>query len=284
MTLESGSVGLVLLAALMHACWNAIVKANDDGLLILAAVKIPTMFIGGVLLAVLGLPAQESWPFAAASALAFAGYAYCLLLGYRIADLNFVYPIARGAAPLLIAIASGLIFGEFLSVGEWAGFLLACSGILAMSLRGRPTNLTPALLAALGVSVCIASYTVSDGWGARLSGNALAYSALGNLLSGLLLVTYVCLRRGRALANHLHRHWGVAAIGGTLMFSSYAAVVFAMTIGPLAHIAALRETSVIFAALIGALILKEPAGKFRVAASALVAVGIVVMLGASAFQ
>lgn len=282
MTLEAGPVGLVLLAAVMHACWNAIVKANDDGLLILAAVKLPTMAIGGVLLLILGLPAPQSWPFALASALAFVGYAYCLLLGYRIADLNFVYPVARGSAPLMVAVASGLIFGEWLTLGEWAGFLLACCGILAMSLRGRPINPLPALLAALGVSVCIAGYTVSDGWGARLSANALAYSALGNLLSGLLLVSYVCVRRGRQLANHLRRHWRAAAVGGTLMFSSYAAVVFAMTLGPLAHIAALRETSVIFAAIIGAVFLKEPAGKFRLAASALVAIGIVGMLGASA--
>jgi drug/metabolite transporter (DMT)-like permease len=275
---EIGPSGLVLIAALMHAIWNALIKASDDRLMSLAAMKVPTMVIGALLLLARGLPTAESIPFAMASACAFAGYAFFLLRGYGAADLNFVYPIARGMAPVLVAVSSGLVLGEWLSTQEAAAFAVVCAGLLLLGSGKLDRGSLGAVGSALAVSGFIAIYTVLDGIGARLSADALAYTALANLLSGIPLLAFVYARRGRGLNAHLRRHWLAASCGGSLMFLAYALVIVAMTLAPLARVAALRETSVVFAALIGALILKERAGLRRILASLIVALAIFALL------
>lgn len=282
--IDIGPAGLVLFAALMHASWNAVVKAGSNRLIVLAALKVPTMIIGAVLLVIEGPPAVESVPYALGSATAFCGYAFFLLRGYGAGDLNFVYPIARGTAPLFVAIGAAFVLGEWLTTGEMIGFGAICAGLLLLASGGRQGGSWAAASAALAVSFFIGIYTLLDGIGGRLSGNALAYTALGNLLSGIPLLAYVYLRGASDLHSYLRQRWLTAAFGGSLMFLTYALVIFAMTLAPLAHIAALRETSVVFAAIIGALILKERAGWRRAVASLVVAAGIVILLLSSGGQ
>lgn len=275
---DAEPVGLVLLAALMHATWNAIVKVHDDRMLVLAAVKLPTMVIGCTILFWTGLPDAASVPFACGSALAFIGYAFFLVRSYAMADFNFVYPVARGAAPLLVALASGILLGEWFEPLEAAAFLVACSGFFMIAFAGAPDNARRAIGHGLGVSAFIAVYTILDGMGARVSGNALAYTALGNILSGVLLVSLVCRHRVPELGRYIGRHRVATLCGGALMFIAYALVLHAMTLAPVALVAALRETSVVFAALIGAVFLKERSGPWRLAASVTIATGVAGML------
>lgn len=271
-------VGLVLAAALMHATWNAIVKAHDDRLLVLAAVKLPTMAIGAAILVWTGLPDVASLPFACGSALAFVGYAFLLVRSYALADFNFVYPVARGAAPLMVALASGVLLGEWFGPLQMAAFLLACAGFFMIAFAGAPDNARRAIGHGLGVSGFIAVYTILDGIGARASGNALAYTAFGNILSGLALCAIVCPGRTGEVRGYILRHLPSTLSGGVLMFFAYAAVLQAMTMAPVALVAALRETSVVFAAIIGALVLKERAGTWRLIASVTIAAGVGGML------
>lgn len=276
------AAGLVLVAALMHAIWNAIVKTGGDRLLVLAAIKVPTMAVGALLLAGTGPPAAESVVYAVASAATFIAYSFFLIKAYENGDLNLVYPVARGTAPLGVAILSGLLVGEWLTFGETVGLLVVCAGILMIAANRAVLRAPVPLLAALGVGGCITCYTILDGIGGRLSGNPVAYTALGNILSGIPLVAFVAFRRRQALADFIAAEWFKVTLGGILMFAGYAIVIYAMTLAPMARIAALRETSVVFAALIGAVFLKEPVAGLRIVAAAIVALGVIALFLGSA--
>jgi drug/metabolite transporter (DMT)-like permease len=278
MTFDPFVLGLVLLAALLHAVWNTIVKTGGDGLLMFVLMKVPTMLIAVLVIAVVGLPNLASVPYAIGSAVGFTAYCFLLIWAYRVGDLNFIYPVARGSAPLGVALLSGLLLGEHLSGPGLGGILIISAGIATLAYH--PQTLTrhiPDLLRAVSVGLCIAIYTLFDGVGARVSENVLGYTAVTSFLSGIPLIVVAAFKRGGEIADFLRREWKIGVLGGGLMFATYAIVIYALTLTQMTHVAALRETSVIFAAVIGTLILKEPLGVKRIFAATVVAVGIILV-------
>jgi drug/metabolite transporter (DMT)-like permease len=240
--------------------------------------KVPTMVIGAVVLAVVGLPNAASIPYAIGSAASFNAYCFLLIWAYRVGDFSFIYPVARGSAPLAVALLSGLLLGERLSGPGLGGILVISVGIAILAYHPRTmTRHIPDLLRAAGVGLCIAVYTLFDGVGARISGNVLGYVAMLTIFSGIPLMTAAFFLRGGETVDFLRREWKAGIIGGAMMFAAYAIVIYALTLSQMAHVAALRETSVIFAALIGTLILKEPLGAKRIFAATVVAAGIILV-------
>lgn len=266
---------LVLAAAAMHAVWNALVKAGNDKLVMQCLV----MFFAGVpaipFLAFLPLPAPAAWPFLALSLAVHAVYYVTLINAYRYGALSQVYPIARGAAPLMIALGAWAFAGEAMSGLEWLGIGIACAGIMSLAAPGglpRDEEIK-AIGFALATAITIALYSLADGIGVRRAGTALSYilwllalDAIPVLLAGLWL------RRGRVVAS-FRPHLALAAAGGLLSALGYGIVIWAMERAPLAHVSALRETSVILAAIIGATLMGEQFGRRRILAAVLVAGG-----------
>ena len=277
-TFDPFVVGLVLLAALMHASWNAIIKTGSDGLLMFVLLKAPTMVIGAVVLAIVGLPNLASVPYAIGSAAGFAAYCFLLIWAYRVGDLNFVYPVARGSAPLGVALLSGLLIGERMSGPGLGRILVISAGIAALAYQPRTVaRHIPDFLRAASVGLCIAVYTLFDGVGARISGNVLGYTAMLNIFSGVPLVAAAFFMRGGETVDFLRREWKAGIVGGVMMFTAYAIVIYALTLTQMALVAALRETSVIFAAVIGSVLLKEPLGAKRILAATVIAGGIILL-------
>jgi drug/metabolite transporter (DMT)-like permease len=216
--------------------------------------------------------------YAIGSAASFSAYCFLLIWAYRVGDFNFVYPVARGSAPLGVALLSALLLGERLSGQGLGGILIISAGIAILAYHPRTmARHIPDLLRAAGVGFCIAVYTLFDGVGARISGNVLGYTAMLNIFSGIPLMAAAFFMRGGETVDFLRREWKAGIIGGVLMFTAYAIVIYALTLSQMAHVAALRETSVIFAAVIGALILKEPLGAKRIFAATVVAGGIILV-------
>ena len=262
----------------MHAGWNLLAKRGHDGLVAMALIKAPNMVMAAAILAYMGLPAAASWPWLLASTVVNSLYFYFLINAYRVGDLSLAYPVSRGMAPLLVLLLSLGLAGEVPSLTAATGVLLICLGIFVLAARrgaSRQHNLT--LAWATGVGLCIASYTVTDGIGARASGNPIAYVAVLNICTGIGLVSVAAWKRGPALAQALRTDWLNGVVGGALMLGAYTIVVYALTKAPMAQVAALREASVIFAAILGAIFLREPFGGRRIAASAAVAAGIAIL-------
>ena len=280
MTLDPAIVALVLLSALMHAGWNAVVKMGNDRLLALLLVKVPTMLVAAATLAVVGMPAPAAWPYLLVSTGISMGYYYFLVRAYHAGDLSVAYPVARGSAPIATLVLSFLIAGEQPTSAGTAGVLIVSAGIVVLGWqRGAGASHVATVLWALAVGLTIAGYTISDGIGARASGNPIGYAAALNILTGIpLAAAAFALRRGAAI-DALRHGWRKGFAGGVLMFGAYAIVIYALTLAPMAAIAALRETGVIFAAVIGTLALRERYGAKRIAASALVAAGLGVLIG-----
>ena len=279
MSLEIEVVALVLAAAFLHACWNACVKVGGDRLATLAVVNGAAALIGALALPFVGNPEPESWPNLAASVVLHAAYYFFLVQQYRVGDLSHVYPLARGLSPLMIAGAAALFAGESLAPLAWLGICVASLGIVSLAFEGGPPwrrDPRPVLFAT-GTAVCIAAYSVVDGLGARAAGSALAYVAWLHLLNGVPTAAWACIaRRGRARAA-LRAEFAKGVTGGALQAVAYGAAVWAMSVTALGAVSTLRETSVIFAAAIGALALGERFGGRRIAAAALVAVGVIVL-------
>jgi drug/metabolite transporter (DMT)-like permease len=263
---------LVLSAAVMHATWNAFVKAGNDK----AVMQCLVIFFGGIpgliILPFVPLPDPACWPYLVGSVLAHSVYYFTLVEAYRFGALSQTYPIARGSAPLLIAIAGLMVANEHLNGGEWLGLLIACAGLI--SLAGIPkAGEGRSILFAFATSLGIACYSVLDGLGVRSTANGLSYItwllALEMIPVGL---AFLWLRRGRAMVS-LKQNFKRGLFGGIIAGIGYGIVIWAMDFAPMAHVSALRETSVILAALIGTLVLHEPFGPRRIAAAALVAAG-----------
>jgi len=266
---------LVLSAAVMHASWNALIKAGRDKVVMQCLV----MFFAGAplvpLLPFLPLPAPASWPFLALSLAVHGIYYVTLVNSYRFGALSQVYPIARGAAPLMIALGAWAFAGEAMSGVEWLGVIIASAGIMSLAAPGgmpREEELK-AIGFALATSVTIALYSLADGIGVRHAGTATSYivwllaiDAFPVMLAGFWL------RRGR-IVESFRPHLKLAFLGGVLSALGYGIVIWAMGIAPMAHVSALRETSVILAAAIGTVLLGEPFGRRRILAAALVAGG-----------
>lgn len=275
---------LILCAALLHATWNALVKSGGDPLLRLAITNAAAGLFVLPLLPFVGLPAGASWPYLAGSVGVHLAYYGFLAASYRVGDLSFAYPVARGVAPPLVAIAAFAFAGERLSAFGILAVALICLAIFAMAMTGRRDHGSPAsrnstsvLVLALGTGVCISSYTILDGLGARLSANVPAYIAWMFALDALPLAVLMLYRRRCTLGSHLRSHWQAGLASGLCALCAYGLVIWAMTRAPLAYVSALRETSVILAAIIGCRLLREPFGGHRVAAAGLVAFGVILL-------
>jgi len=262
----------------MHAGWNLMAKRGHDGLVSMALIKAPNIAISAAVLLFTGLPAAPSWPWLAASVAVNGLYFYFLINAYRVGDLSLAYPVSRGLAPLLVLVLSLLVAREVPSAAAAVAIGLICTGIFVLAARRKATRQHQATLAwAAGVGLCIATYTLTDGIGARAAGTAIGYVALLNIFTGVLVCGTAAWRRGPAFAQALRKDWLNGLIGGAMMLGAYTIVVHALTRAPMAQVAALRESSVVFAAILGAIFLHEPFGGRRVAASVVVAAGIALL-------
>ena len=256
-------VAIVLFGALLHASWNALIKSGKDQQLDTALIHVLGCGVGLAMVAVVGLPNAAALPWLAASLTVHVGYYITLVGAYRHGDLGFAYPIMRGTAPLLVAMASGQLLGEHLTFPVWLGVAGICGGVLliglAKALHGAGSR-PHAIAFALANAVIIATYTIVDGIGVRASGNALQYVALLFLLDGIPYFLIVLWQR-RAdrprMLDYMRGRWRIALLGSCASMGSYGIALWAMTRAPVASVAALRETSVLFAALIGMALLKE---------------------------
>jgi drug/metabolite transporter (DMT)-like permease len=220
------------------------------------------------------MPARASWGCAILSALLHVGYNLFLVRSYRSGDLGQTYPIARGSSPLLVSLGAALFAGELPDPISMAGVLLVSGGIISLAFQGRGLGLD-SLPYALGTGCFIGAYTVTDGIGARLSGTPVGYTIWMCLLWGVMMPpVYVMVRDWRSLIRG-PRETLVAAGGGIVSLVAYGLIIFAMTLGPMGPVSALRETSVVFAALIGRFFLHERLTAYRITACVVVAIGAV---------
>lgn len=250
-------VAAVLGGALLHAAWNALVKSSSDKSLDTALIHLLGSVIAIPLVALVGWPAPAAWPFLAASLVIHVAYYTALAGAYEHGDLGLTYPLMRGLAPLLVALSATFTLGEHLSPLAWAGVLGISAGVLALGLSQHAFNAPKAVRFALVNAVIIAMYTVVDALGVRASGNALQYVATLFLLDGWPFALIVFLRRRGAVGAYVRQRWPLALLGAVASLGSYGIALWAMTRAPVATIAALRETSVLFAALFGVWFLKE---------------------------
>lgn len=279
MKLDLPLMALVLCAALMHASWNAIIKSERDRLIGFGVVMITGTVVCAPLLPFLGPMSWSAVPWLMLSALIHVFYYFFLLSAYAHGDLSHVYPIARGLGPTLVAIFSGVLIGEHLKLHEAGGVLLVSLGIMALALaRGLKDWGGRGTAFAVVTGFTIAGYTFADGLGARASGNAIAYIAWLNVLEGPWVLVYAALRRRPApVLIYLRSDGWRSAIGGVIATLGYGIAIYALSVGAMAHVAALRETSVLFATVIGARLLGEPFGARRVAAAGMIVAGLVLM-------
>ena len=279
MALSPGVVALVLLAALLHASWNALVKSGQDRVATMALVIGVGGLIGLAGLPFVPLPAPAAWPWLLLSVLLHQTYFATLLLAYRTGDLSQVYPVARGAAPLLVALGAWLLADEALSPAETLGVAIVSLGIVSLAWRRglRPSGEWPALCFALLTAGSIGLYSLADGLGVRSAGHALSYILWLFALQAVPFLAFVAWRHGKALRRVDRATLRAGLIGGAIAMAAYGCVIWAFSQGPMAHIVALRETSVLIAAALGAWLLKEPFGPRRIAASAVVAGGAVLL-------
>jgi drug/metabolite transporter (DMT)-like permease len=268
----------VLFAALCHASWNALIKVALDPLSTTTLILCGATVFALAAIPFVPLPAPAAWPYLAASSVIHLLYFGSLAEAYRTGDLGQVYPIARGAAPLMTAVAGTLIVGEHLSLLAWGGIIALALGVLMLSLKGGRDLArldTRAVGFALFTAVTICAYTVVDGVGARVSGHAISYVLWGFVGICVCLVPYALYRNGRTLFSDAMRFWPRGLAGGALQVVSYSVALWAMTLAPIAIIASLRETSVLFATLIAVVLLGEPFRAIRIAAAVLIVAGLV---------
>jgi drug/metabolite transporter (DMT)-like permease len=270
----------VLFAAACHAGWNALIKVGLDPLSTTTLISIGSGLVALILLPFVGLPAWGAWPWLAASVAIHLIYFASLIESYRTGDLGQVYPIARGSAPLMTAAATTVIVGERLSLVGWTGILALVAGVLLLSARGgRDLAIVDrrAIGFALFTAITVCGYSVVDGIGARASANPNAYSVCLFIGIALVMVPYALYRDGRDVMPAMHLYWRRGLAGGALQFLSYGIAIWAMTIVPIAVVAALRETSVLFGAAIAVVLLKEPLRAVRIVAALMIVCGLILI-------
>ncbi len=267
----------VLLGALLHASWNALIRGSTDRTLDTVLVVMGAALIAACLLPFAPLPAAASWPFLIASGLIHIVYFMLVALSYRHGELSFAYPIMRGSAPAASAIAAALLLAESPPAGGWLGILLISSGVMLLAAESWRAGAFRghAALFELATAATIVIYTLVDGLGARQSNHAAAYTGWVFVLTAIPLLMLFMLRDAKATANYLGQHWRRGLFGGLCTLGSYGLALWAMTHAPIALVAALRETSVVFGALLAAMLLHERISRTRWAAILIVLSGAV---------
>jgi drug/metabolite transporter (DMT)-like permease len=270
----------VLSAAVFHAGWNALLKIRAEPRVATTLVAVASAVVAAPLAVYSGIPRAAAWPYLLASATIHVGYFLGLSAAYRVGDLGQVYPIARGTAPLITAVLATYWLGEQLGTRGTTGILVLAAGILLLAVKGGRALQRfngQAVTFALLTSLTIASYTLVDGIGARRAGDAVAYTTWLFVLAGAAMAIYGRAAIGPKLTEECKAHWPIALGGAALSVAAYVIVVWAMTVAPIALVAALRETSVLFAAVLGTLLLREPLRTVRIAAACLVLAGVLLV-------
>ncbi|MFD4622406.1 EamA family transporter [Streptomyces sp. NPDC058475] len=272
----------VLIAAVTHAGWNAIAHRISDKLVGFTLIAGGGMLIGLVMVPFVPFPASGAWPYLIASAVIHVAYYMLLMRSFRLGDFGQAYPIARGTAPLVVTALAAVFAHEVPDGWAASGIALSCAGLTGVALwglRGRRPNWA-AIGAALATGLSIAAYTVVDGLGVRASGSSLGYIAWLMAIEGVVVPAYAAYRWRGELFSVLRPFAAVGLLGAALSVAAYGLVLWAQTRAELAPIAALRESSIIVGAAIGAIFFKERFGAPRIAAAGLLVLGIGLMLHA----
>ena len=274
--LSLGVTLAVLAAGLLHAGWNALLKSapGGDPMLDMATIVAGSAVCGLVVIPFVGVPDPAAWNFAALSAFIHWAYYVTLAHAYRTGDLSFAYPLMRGTAPLIVTLLGIAFLHEWPTPQIALGIVLISLGIVAIAFARRGRHSVAAAGWALANAAIIAAYTLVDGAGARASGNAPAYVSWLIFLEAFPFLAWIWQRQRSAAMRYVGTHWKRGIVGGAASLGAYGIVLWAMTKAPVAAVAALRETSVMFAALIGAVILKEGMGLRRLAGAATVVAGV----------
>ena len=277
----------VLCGAMLHASWNAMIKSGGDKSTDTALVTIAGALVAFPLMLWAGLPHWKVWPYLLASLVIHVGYYIALVEAYRHGELGLTYPIMRGFAPLLVALGSSAFIGEVPSAASWLGIVGITVGVALVGLAhpGEALHHRKALAFAFANAAIIALYTVVDGRGVRASvvgdNGALRYVMMLFVLDGIAYPLLVWVRRSAAqraeIVAHARKRWPVAALGGSASIGSYAIALWAMTRAPIASVAALRETSVLFAAVLGTVLLKERFGLQRAIGTGVIVAGVMAL-------
>ena len=265
---------LVLFGALLHASWNALVKSSSDKTLDTALIHVLCSLLALPVCLYVGPPPAESWPYILGSLVVHVGYYFALAGAYRYGELGLTYPLMRGTAPMLVAMTSFVFIGEDLTPLAWLGVACISGGVLLLGVTREWWTHRKAILFALCNAVLIAVYTVIDAKGARSSGHVVQYISMLFVLDGWPFAILVFMQRKGQVWPYVRKRWPIAVGGAFASIGSYAIALWAMTVAPVAMVAALRETSVFFAALIGAWFLKEVWTRQRIAGTVAILSGV----------
>jgi drug/metabolite transporter (DMT)-like permease len=275
--MDSFVFAAVLVAAAFHASWNALIKIRLDPFLAIVLIAAAAGIVSLPGLLFVPLPPLPAWPWLIASVITHVGYYVGLAGAYRSGDMGQVYPIARGTAPLMTAAGGALLVGENFTLIGWAGIIGLTVGVFLLSMRGS-TDLAHLNRRAVGfalfTAVTICCYSLVDGIGARTAGNAHGYALWLFVIDGAFITAIALMSYGTSVVPSVMRHWKSGLAGGVLSLTAYWIVIWAMTVAPIAMVAALRETSVLFGTIIAVISLNEPLRPIRVAAALLIVAGI----------
>ncbi|HVZ46993.1 MAG TPA: EamA family transporter [Ramlibacter sp.] len=282
MTLGGGVLAAVLFGALLHAGWNALVKSSPDKALDTTVIHLAGSMLALPLIAFTGLPPSSAWPYILASVVIHIAYYTALTGAYRHGDLGLTYPLMRGTGPMLVALSANATVGESLSSIAWAGVTGICGGVLLLGLTSHALERPKAVAFALANAVVIALYTTVDALGVRTTaaggGNAAQYVIALFVLDGWPFGLVVLYRRGLAVAwPYAKARAPLAFVGAAASLGSYGIALWAMTRAPVALVAALRETSVLFAVLLGVWLLGERFTAQRAAGTAAIVAGVLAL-------
>jgi drug/metabolite transporter (DMT)-like permease len=266
----------VLAAAVTHATWNAIAHGIKDQTLAFALIGVGGIAVGIPLVIVAAMPRGACWPYLLGSVAIHVFYNLLLMQCYRLGEFSQVYPLARGTSPLVVTILAAVFVHEHLAFPQVAGVLVVSAGLAVLVLAGRRPG-RGAFAAAIGTGLTIAAYTTVDGVGVRLSASPVGYIGWLMVLESLCVPMFALARRRDVVLKQRPRILLAGLAAGALSVLAYGLVLWAQTRGALAPIAALRETSVIFGAIIGTLVFREPFGRTRIVATVLVAAGILLL-------
>ena len=264
---------VILIAALFHAVWNSMVKDSHDSLMSLAAIRTIGLLFGLVVVFLLPSLKTAAIPYLISASLVHLLYFWFLLNTYRVGNFSQVYPISRGSAPLIVLLLGAVYAGEHLMPIQIVATVMISLGILSLSIRRGSLEVVPVSYAA-GTACCIAGYTVISGIGVRIAGSFLVYAGWLEGICGFFVLLFTICKRKRQSLHYLRYHWKQGMMAGIFSVGGFAAALWAMTSAPLAPVAALRETSILFAAIIGVFKFKEGHAGQRLPAALIVVCGI----------
>ncbi|WP_376710328.1 DMT family transporter [Pseudochrobactrum lubricantis] len=273
---------IVLFGALLHASWNVIVKSGTDKYLNAVLVCGAAGLVALVLIPFLPLPLAPSWPYMIISTIFQVCYLFMVAAAYSNGDMSLAYPLMRGTPPLLVAMAAGPLIGEVLGAGQWLAIGFISCGVLTMAFGSRRKtaagqNTSRTVIIALVNALFIAGYTLVDGIGVRVSGNAISYTLWAFLFNAIPVVSWGIWKYRGQLVGHIRQRGHLAMIGGAGTLGSYGLALWAMTMAPVAMVAALRETSILFGMILSLFLLREHISLKRLAGALLIVCGTVLM-------